>query len=119
LRAQARAWNAGDLDQFMRGYWNSDDLTFSAGGRTTRGWQATYDRYRKRYPDGQAMGKLAFSDLEIVMLGECAAFVLGRWDLTPSTGLSRSGNFTLLFRYLDGQWCIVHDHTSVLAQAEE
>ena len=48
LREQAEAWNRGDIEQFMEAYWKSEQLTFSSGGRTTRGWQATLDNYRKR-----------------------------------------------------------------------
>src|SRR5262245_32515366 len=39
LNAQEDAWNRGDVDAFMQHYWKSDDLTFSSGGQTTRGWQ--------------------------------------------------------------------------------
>src|SRR3989304_3850780 len=50
LEQQAQAWNAGDIDAFMAPYWHSPDLTFSSGGKVTRGWQGTRDRYRQRYP---------------------------------------------------------------------
>ena len=36
LRDQVAAWNAGDIDAFMKLYWNSEQLTFSSGGTTTR-----------------------------------------------------------------------------------
>src|SRR5689334_4167030 len=47
LDGQVVAWNRGDLDGFMRGYWNSPELSFFSGGTRTRGWQATMDRYQK------------------------------------------------------------------------
>ena len=31
LDAQVSAWNAGDLDGFMAGYWNSEELKFLSG----------------------------------------------------------------------------------------
>src|SRR5262245_17727403 len=43
LRAQADAWNRGDIDGFMAHYWKSEQLTFSSGGETQRGWTATYE----------------------------------------------------------------------------
>src|SRR5437879_12391855 len=49
LDAQVAAWNRGDLEGFMAGYWKSENLTFMSGGTVTHGWQATMDRYRKRY----------------------------------------------------------------------
>ena len=39
LDAQVKAWNKGDLEGFMAGYWKSDDLSFFSGKERTRGWQ--------------------------------------------------------------------------------
>jgi ketosteroid isomerase-like protein len=117
LQHQAEAWNAGDLPTFMETYWNSEKLSFSSGGHTTRGWQATLDRYRQRYPDRKQMGQLRFSDLEITTLGDTAAMVLGQWHLTRDAG-RLDGNFTLVLRHFEGQWRIIHDHTSLAAQNE-
>jgi hypothetical protein len=49
LNDQVGAWNDGDLEGFMKGYWQSDELTFFSGGSVRQGWQETYDRYRWRY----------------------------------------------------------------------
>ena len=111
LMQQADAWNRGDIDAFMEHYWKSDDLTFSAGGQTTRGWQRTKENYQRRYPTREKMGRLTFSDLEITPLGDSAALVLGRWQLQRDDA-PVGGNFSLVCRKIDGQWVIVHDHTS-------
>ncbi|HEY3394359.1 MAG TPA: nuclear transport factor 2 family protein [Lacipirellulaceae bacterium] len=111
LRAQEEAWNRGDVDAFMEHYWKSDDLTFSSGGKTTRGWEATLNRYRERYPTREQMGQLTLSGLEITPLGESAALVLGQWSLERESE-PVSGNFSLVVRKIDGRWLIVHDHTS-------
>jgi beta-aspartyl-peptidase (threonine type) len=111
LRLQAEAWNAGDIDRFMEHYWKSDELTFSAGGQTTRGWKNTLERYRQRYPTIEKMGRLTFDQLEIQPLGETAAAVLGRWHLARDSD-ELGGNFSLVVRKIDGRWLIVHDHTS-------
>jgi ketosteroid isomerase-like protein len=107
---QAEAWNRGDIDKFMESYWKSEKLTFSSGGRTTRGWQATKDGYHQRYPTREQMGLLTFSELEVTPFGD-AALVLGRWHLKRDSE-PVGGNFSLTFRLIDGQWLIVHDHTS-------
>jgi len=49
LVRQQDAWNRHDLEAFMSGYWNSPDLTFFSGANVTTSWQATLERYRKRY----------------------------------------------------------------------
>jgi len=112
LDDQVAAWNKGDLEGFMAGYWKSDDLTFFSGKDITKGWKATLERYRKRYQsEGKEMGKLAFRDLQIEVLGPDSAFVRGRWQLEMKKE-KLGGLFTLIFKKLPEGWRIVHDHTS-------
>ena len=111
LACQAAAWNRGNIDEYMKPYWHSDDLTFSSGGQTKRGFAATREAYLRRYPTPEQMGQLAFDDLEIRWLGDRVALLLGRWRLTrPSDSVG--GNFSLVFQVIDGRWQIIHDHTS-------
>ncbi len=49
LEKQVAAWNKGDLDRFMAGYWKSPNLVFFSGKDKTRGWEATLKRYQKKY----------------------------------------------------------------------
>ncbi len=115
LEQQQSAWNEGNLDKFMSYYWQSDQLTFASGGKLTRGWTATRDNYRKKYQNKEAMGKLAFGNLEYASLGQDAALVLGTWQLTgKANGEDVGGNFSLVWQRIEGRWLIVHDHTSVL-----
>src|SRR5215510_14134045 len=113
LDAQVAAWNAGKLEEFMEGYWRSPNLTFFSGGRKLSGWDATIERYRKTYQaEGKEMGKLAFSDLDIQLLGPDGAVVRGRFGLTMSDGKKLGGLYTLIFRRFNQDWKIIHDHTS-------
>jgi len=112
LDGQAAAWNKGDLEGFMTGYWKSPDLMFFSGKDRTRGWQATIERYRKKYQMGGAkMGKLTFSDVEIEMVGPASAWVRGSWQVVRDKE-TLSGLFTLIFKKMPEGWRIVHDHTS-------
>ncbi len=107
---QVNAWNAGNLEGFMEGYWKSDDLIFTSDGRIRRGWQAALDAYREHYTR-DTMGQLSFSDLDIVLTGDNEAVVLGRWQVNEVEG-NPSGDFTLVLRkFVDG-WRIIRDHTS-------
>lgn len=108
---QAVAWNRGDIDGFMAGYWKSEKLTFLSGADVTRGWQPTLDRYKKSYDTRAKMGILTFSDLEITMLSKDAAVVLGSWSLARDKD-NPHGKFTLIFRKFKDGWRIVMDHTS-------
>lgn len=110
LNEQEQAWNRGDIDAFMLPYWKSESLTFSSGGETQRGWNATRDRYKARYPDQKTMGKLSFSNLETHPLGTDAALMLGQWQLQRDEPIG--GNFSLVWRREGDRWMIMHDHTS-------
>ena len=111
MDAQATAWNRGDVDDFMRGYWNSSELVFVSGDGVTRGWQPTLDRYKKNYNSREKMGTLKFSDLEIDVLSKTSAVVLGSWSLTRAND-NPHGKFTLIFKKFSDGWKIIHDHTS-------
>lgn len=110
---QVSAWNRGDLEGFMTGYWKSPDLVFFSNGTETRGWQPTLDRYRAAYQgDGKQMGTLDFPQFDLVMLSADAALVRGRWRLRMSEGKESTGMTSVIFRKLPEGWRIVHDHSS-------
>jgi len=110
---QIAAWNRGDLEGFMSGYWRSADLVFYGNSGETRGWQQTLDRYRKSYQSqGKEMGKLDFPQLEIVPLGGEYALARGRWRLTMKDGKQLTGMTSLVLRRFPRGWRIVFDHSS-------
>ncbi len=110
---QVDAWNRGDLDGFMAGYWKSPDLVFFSNGTETRGWQETLDRYRAQYQgEGKQMGTLDFPQLDLSMLAAEVVLARGRWRLKMSDGKELSGMTSVIFRKLPEGWRIVHDHSS-------
>ena len=111
LEAQTKYWNNGDLEQFMKGYWNNDSLMFIGKSGITYGWQSTLNNYKNGYPDTAAMGKLKFDILEVKRLSVMYFFVVGKWHLTRSIG-DVGGHFTLLFKKVKNKWVIVADHSS-------
>lgn len=110
VHKQQAAWNRGDIDGFMQAYWKSDKLTFSSRGETRRGWETTRKNYLQSYPDKATMGELTFSNLEVDQLSEDVAMMLGEWKIVGEK--PAEGNFSLVWRKIDGMWVIVHDHSS-------
>ncbi|HEY4150822.1 MAG TPA: nuclear transport factor 2 family protein [Chitinophagaceae bacterium] len=111
LGRQSAAWNQGNIDEFMKGYWQSDSLLFIGKSGVTHGYQNTLDNYKKNYSDASKMGKLFFDILEVRKMSSVYYWVLGKWFLKRSIG-DVGGYYTLLFRKIKGQWVIVADHSS-------
>lgn len=111
LDDQNAAWNRGDIEGYMAGYWRSPDLRFASGGNVTRGWDATLARYQARYTATGDMGTLTTGDHEIEVLSSDAAIAHGRWQLDWH-GRRPGGLYTLVLRKVDGVWVIVSDTTT-------
>ena len=111
LDTQTAAWNKGDLQGFMKGYWENDSLRFIGKSGITYGWSNTLANYKRGYPDTAAMGKLNFTILVVKKLSPRYYEVLGKWYLKRSIG-DASGHYTLLLRKIKGSWVIVSDHSS-------
>lgn len=111
LGAQVEAWNRGSIDDFMAGYDASASTRFASGGDVTLGWETVRNRYRARYASREAMGRLAFTGLDVRVVSADDALVFGRWTLTRS-GDAPTGLFTLLMHRTPAGWRVVHDHTS-------
>ena len=111
LDMQTAAWNRGDIDTFMTGYWKSEETEFVGSGGIARGWRAVLDRYRRKYPDAEAMGRLTFSNLEVHVVCPDSAFVIGQFQLERDNDRP-TGIFTLNFQKFAEGWRIVADHTT-------
>ncbi len=111
LMEQTEAWNRGDIDAFMKGYWNNDSLLFVGKNGPTYGFTNTLNNYKKNYPNKDYMGQLNFTLLEVKPLAKQLWMVLGKWELTRNAG-NVSGHYTILFKKLKGEWVIIVDHSS-------
>ncbi|GGP03856.1 hypothetical protein GCM10010992_13850 [Cloacibacterium rupense] len=111
LYTQQKAWNNGDLETFMSGYWKDEALLFVGSNGPTYGWQKTLDNYKKTYPNKEKMGILEFSDISVKPLGEDYAFVFGKWKLIREKD-TPNGVYTLIFKKFKDGWKIISDHSS-------
>ncbi|MEX1137917.1 MAG: nuclear transport factor 2 family protein [Bacteroidota bacterium] len=115
LRDQVEAWNKGDVEGYMKGYWNSDHTTFVSGARVLTGYDSVLVRYKRNYGTREKMGFLSFDDLKIRMVGKESAFVTGQWQLQRKED-KPGGRFTLLLEKKLAGWRIVYDHTSSVSE---
>jgi len=111
LTSQQECWNNGDIDGFMKGYWNSEDLIFtSTRHEPTYGWQATLERYKNSYPTKSSMGELKFEILKTILTSEKKAKLKGKWKLTRKND-HPNGLFWLEIEKIDKNWLITKDST--------
>lgn len=111
LSQQTAAWNSGDIENFMKGYWENDSLMFIGKSGVTYGWTNTLNNYKRGYPDTAAMGKLTFSLIKMEKISRKYFQVVGKWFLKRSIG-DVGGHYTLLLRKIKGKWVIIADHSS-------
>lgn len=112
LDRQTQAWNDGNLEEFMDGYWQSDSLVFIGSKGLTYGWQATLNNYKRGYPDRATMGHLTFDIKEVRRLGLAHFLVVGKWHLARNEMDDAEGHFSLTWEKIAGQWVIIADHSS-------
>ena len=111
LAHQEDAWNQGNIESFMRGYWNNDQLVFVGSNGPTYGYRNTLERYLKSYPTKAAMGQLKFNLLFVEQWDTQTIQVIGKFTLDREKD-QPTGFFTLLFRKMGDDWKIVSDHSS-------
>ena len=113
LTMQERAWNKGDLESYLSGYKNSPQTLF-LGRQVSRGYDSLLADYKGNYPNRDAMGTLAFSELEPHLLDEHFAVLVGKYHLTRNKkgGGDADGIFSLVLEKTDAGWKIIVDHTT-------
>jgi len=108
MNTQETAWNNGDLEGFMKGYWKSDSLKFYGRNGLTKGWQNTLENYKKGYPNKAKMGTLRFVINDISKIEDGSYWVMGEYHLKRDVG-DANGIFMILFKYINGEWKIIAD----------
>jgi ketosteroid isomerase-like protein len=111
LSEQTIAWNKGNIEEFMKGYWNNDSLMFIGKSGVTYGYQNTLMNYKKHYSNADSMGVLSFDLVKVQRLSPEYFFIVGKWHLKRNVG-DVGGHYNLLFRKIKGSWVIVADHSS-------
>jgi uncharacterized protein (TIGR02246 family) len=111
LTAQGEAWNRGDLSAYLSSVARDDRTRHIFNDEITVGYAAIEARFRARYPDPRKMGTISYSDLDVSVLASDAASAFAHWTFQHD-GKTFAGVFTLIFRQLDGEWVIFHDHST-------
>ncbi len=111
MKEQQSAWNEGNVEGFMKHYWQSDSLVFIGSRGMTYGWQNTLDNYKKSYPTPELMGELDFTNLNHSQTSSKSFFTTGNWTLFRTQD-TLSGSFLLVWQLKNNRWVITADHSS-------
>ncbi|HXE06288.1 MAG TPA: nuclear transport factor 2 family protein [Acidobacteriaceae bacterium] len=113
LVAQERAWNAGDIDGFVKSYKDSPETIF-IGKQVSKGYQQILEDYRHNFATRASMGNLVYSEIEVTELSDTFAVCTGHYhlDRPRKEGGPADGLFSLVLEKTDQGWKIVLDHTT-------
>ena len=113
MQASAMAWNRGDLDAFVNYYEPDTTTTYIGRSGVIRGRAAIRAVYAPRFAPGGMRDSLSFENTEIDLLAPRIANVISWYRLTRGDSTTGHGPTSLVMRRdADGQWRIVHDHSS-------
>lgn len=113
IEMQRNAWNQGDLDAFLTGYYQSPDTSYTSGGQEFWGYDSLKTKYTKSYGTSRdTMGALEFTDLKVIDVTRDSAYCVGHWHLERKDKPLAEGVFTLVFKKTPNGWKIIHDHTT-------
>lgn len=113
MKEQEDCWNKGDLECFIKHYWQNDSLEFIGKSGLKLGWQTTLDNYKNSYKNKDEMGKLSFEYLKTKLIDYNTFHVIGKWKLErKAIGDTLQGHFSLLWQEKNKQWVIISDHSS-------
>ena len=118
VRAYIEAHNRSDAATIADMYSRQPGVTSVGDGQIMRGW----DRIREAFD--QLVGtagkfKIDIGSIDVVPLGPGYALALTSYSLSLGTGAEATqqrGAMTLVFQKQEGEWKVIHDHTSTQTQ---
>jgi len=112
LASDARAWNSGDLDAFLSAYVPSDSTTYVTSRGVLHGMASIRTAYIQRFTPGARRDSLRFENLEVDVLAPGVINAIARYVLTRGDSVTSQGPTSLVMRWRNGRWRIIHDHSS-------
>ena len=78
FESSCAAWNRGDIDGYLAGYWRSDKVRWVSEGIVQYGFDAIASACKARFSSPDNMGRLEVANLEVQLLGEATHWYLAR-----------------------------------------
>lgn len=105
------AWNRHDLDSYLDGFLQSDDVVVVVEGETIRGWDLLSKAYHGGYPDPKEMGTVTIDRIQVQMLAPDLGFVLASYTISfPKK--KQFGTDTVIMKKVQEGWRELISNTS-------
>ena len=109
MNNSATEWNNGNLDNFMKIYTDSSTMMYPTG---PVGLSIIRQLYETKYFNGKMPKQhLAYSNMQVTMLGKRYALLTGKFTLSGNKLPQRSGVYSLVMVLGNNGWKILHDHS--------
>lgn len=108
----ARAWNGGNLDDFVSDYDPGPGTSYIGGRGMVHGVAAIRAAYAPRFAPGAQRDSLHFESLEVDVLAPDVVNAVAYYVLMRGDSVTARGPTSLVMRRTDGRWRIIHDHSS-------
>jgi uncharacterized protein (TIGR02246 family) len=108
----ARAWDAGNLDDFLSDYLPDSETTFITKTGVLHGIDAIRGVYAARFAPGAQRDSLHFQNVQVDILAPDVVNTIAWYVLTRGDSITARGPTSLVMRRVNGRWRIVHDHSS-------
>ncbi|NNE35640.1 MAG: SgcJ/EcaC family oxidoreductase [Rhodothermales bacterium] len=105
-------WNGGDMQAYLDAYWDDEGMALVFSDRVVLGKDAMTEMFTSTWPNEAKMGDFATEDVNVIVLNPDLAIAKGRFQHQFTDSLIVGAFSHILVRGDDGQWKIVHEHTS-------
>ena len=111
--AMRTAWNRGDLEGSLDGYWDSPDLVWVNGAGISHGFAEFAEGMRADFAEApEAMGEFTAEILDSRRIAEDSAITVARWSISRDGEELMGGVSTMLWRRFGEEWKIILEHAS-------
>ena len=112
LKSLQEDWNRGDMQAYLDAYWDDEGLTLVFGDQVISGKSNMTRMFTTGWPDEEKMGDFATANEAVTLLGRDTAGTKGTFQHQFTDELVVGAFTHVLQRMGDGEWRIVHEHTS-------
>lgn len=111
--AQQKAWNDGNMDEYLKYYKDAPDTTAMLAS-PVRGLEAIHNAYHTNFPNKAAMGSLEQTDVEVRELGDNFALAIGKYHLVrgKKEGGTLDGTFSEIMEKTPAGWRIIFSESN-------